>query len=306
MGDGVRGGAVRRGGTPGILAVRGGERGGTLALPPRRQPSRASWLPWCLLPSGLSGVVSGCRAGVPSPPVTAPGQLPLSLGQRRGAGSSGKEGRCGECDVWRCSPAHVGGFTSQATKTQSWGWVRCCCQLSGACSFQNLKIQRSVGRAKDGTTFPLSLKLKSEPGSEMVEDGRAVPERGYSASVWVFSTISGLITLLPDGTIYGINHSFALMLFGYGKTELLGKVGLAWVASLRAPAGGWSISTVRTCACHRPRTSLSAGPTPWLPLGGAGQRAPCLHSFLWTPRRALHDPLGCLEVLPWEREGLSP
>ncbi|XP_045337952.1 PAS domain-containing serine/threonine-protein kinase isoform X2 [Leopardus geoffroyi] len=88
---------------------------------------------------------------------------------------------------------------------------------------QNLKIQRSVGRAKDGTTFPLSLKLKSEPGSEMVEDGRAVPERGYSASVWVFSTISGLITLLPDGTIYGINHSFALMLFGYGKTELLGK-----------------------------------------------------------------------------------
>nr|XP_012422210.1 PREDICTED: PAS domain-containing serine/threonine-protein kinase [Odobenus rosmarus divergens] len=88
---------------------------------------------------------------------------------------------------------------------------------------QNLKIQRSVGRAKDGTTFPLSLKLKSESSSEMVEDNSAVPELGYSASIWVFSTISGLITLLPDGTIYGINHSFALMLFGYGKTELLGK-----------------------------------------------------------------------------------
>uniref|UniRef100_A0A7N5JQ44 PAS domain-containing serine/threonine-protein kinase n=1 Tax=Ailuropoda melanoleuca TaxID=9646 RepID=A0A7N5JQ44_AILME len=88
---------------------------------------------------------------------------------------------------------------------------------------QNLKIQRSVGRARDGTTFPLSLKLKSESSSEMVEDSSAVSEWGYSASVWVFSTISGLITLLPDGTIYGINHSFALMLFGYGKTELLGK-----------------------------------------------------------------------------------
>nr|XP_045723539.1 PAS domain-containing serine/threonine-protein kinase isoform X1 [Mirounga angustirostris] len=88
---------------------------------------------------------------------------------------------------------------------------------------QNLKIQRSVGRAKDGTTFPLSLKLKSESSSEVVEDSSAVPELGYSASIWVFSTISGLITLLPDGTIYGINHSFALMLFGYGKTELLGK-----------------------------------------------------------------------------------
>ncbi|XP_045874798.1 PAS domain-containing serine/threonine-protein kinase isoform X3 [Meles meles] len=88
---------------------------------------------------------------------------------------------------------------------------------------ENLKIQRSVGRAKDGTTFPLSLKLKSQSSSEMVEDSRTVPEWGYSASIWVFSTISGLITLLPDGTIYGINHSFALMLFGYGKTELLGK-----------------------------------------------------------------------------------
>ncbi|XP_029080287.1 PAS domain-containing serine/threonine-protein kinase isoform X2 [Monodon monoceros] len=88
---------------------------------------------------------------------------------------------------------------------------------------KNLRIQRSVGRAKDGTAFPLSLKLNSEPGSEEAADGEAAPDWGYSASIWVFSTISGLITLLPDGTIYGINHSFALMLFGYGKDELLGK-----------------------------------------------------------------------------------
>nr|XP_004667876.2 PAS domain-containing serine/threonine-protein kinase isoform X1 [Jaculus jaculus] len=88
---------------------------------------------------------------------------------------------------------------------------------------KSLKIQRSVGRARDGTTFPLSLKLKSKPSGEAVADGMAVPELGYQASVWVFCTISGLITLLPDGTIYGVNHSFALMLFGYGKTELLGK-----------------------------------------------------------------------------------
>ncbi|KAF6115400.1 PAS domain containing serine/threonine kinase [Phyllostomus discolor] len=87
----------------------------------------------------------------------------------------------------------------------------------------NLKIQRSVGRAKDGTTFPLSLKLKPTGRAEEPGAGPAAPEPGYSASVWVFFTISGLITLLPDGTIYGINHSFALMLFGYGRTELLGK-----------------------------------------------------------------------------------
>ncbi|KAM4836388.1 PAS domain-containing serine/threonine-protein kinase isoform 1-T2 [Thomomys bottae] len=88
---------------------------------------------------------------------------------------------------------------------------------------KSLKIQRSVGRARDGTTFPLSLKLKAKPSSEAASDGEAAQSLGYQASVWVFCTISGLITLLSDGTIYGINHSFALMLFGYGKTELLGK-----------------------------------------------------------------------------------
>lgn len=95
-----------------------------------------------------------------------------------------------------------------------------------------------MGRAKDGTTFPLSLKLKAQPRSQEAADGVAAPGGGYRASVWVFSTISGLITLLPDGTICGINHNFALMLFGYGKAELLGKVrrGAGGGPSLPAPA----------------------------------------------------------------------
>lgn len=88
---------------------------------------------------------------------------------------------------------------------------------------KSLKIQRSVGRARDGTTFPLSLKLKSKANGKAEAESEAASEPGYQASVWVFCTISGLITLLPDGTIYGVNHSFALMLFGYKKTELLGK-----------------------------------------------------------------------------------
>lgn len=111
-----------------------------------------------------------------------------------------------------------------------------CNLFSGASFFQNLKIQRSVGRAKDGTTFPLSLKLKPKPNSKEAEAGQAASEQGYSASIWVFSTISGLITLLSDGTIYGINHSFALMLFGYGRTELLGKVGSPCMAG-HSPVG---------------------------------------------------------------------
>ncbi|XP_027622806.1 PAS domain-containing serine/threonine-protein kinase isoform X2 [Tupaia chinensis] len=87
---------------------------------------------------------------------------------------------------------------------------------------QNLKIQRSVGRARDGTTFPVSLKLSPEPSSK---ETQALPAAagGCLASVWAFCTISGLITLRPDGTIYGVNHSFALTLFGYSRAELLGK-----------------------------------------------------------------------------------
>lgn len=102
---------------------------------------------------------------------------------------------------------------------------------------KNLKIQRSVGRAKDGSTFPLSLKLKPNP------------ERGLMASVWVFCTISGLITLLPDGTIYGINHNFALMLFGYGKSDLLGKVCLHGARSWASwdPAREPSLTLQRLC-----------------------------------------------------------
>lgn len=151
--------------------------------------------------------------------------------------------------------------------------MRCCCQLGGVCFFQNLKIQRSVGRAKDGTTFPLSLKLTSECSSEVVGDGSAAPELGYSASIWVFSTISGLITLLPDGTIYGINHSFALMLFGYGKTELLGKVGwLSWAGC--PPPQGPGPLPVRTCACHRPCTPMSTSLAHWLSRGMLGTILP--------------------------------
>ncbi|XP_028925334.1 PAS domain-containing serine/threonine-protein kinase isoform X2 [Ornithorhynchus anatinus] len=91
---------------------------------------------------------------------------------------------------------------------------------------KNLEVQRTVGRAKEGTTFPLSLKLKPRIPEGEPEETKTEPPSDYcffSASIWVFTTISGLITLLPDGTIYGINNSFALMLFGYERSELIGK-----------------------------------------------------------------------------------
>lgn len=171
--------------------------------------------------------------------------------------------------------------------------------------FQNLKIQRSVGRARDGTTFPLSLKLKSQPNSEEATTSEVAPVRGYWASIWVFCTISGLITLLPDGTIHGINHSFALTLFGYGKTELLGKVGLPWAPGSPFPPRRPLCSAVQACVWHRPRArqALQVVPLPRRDLGSR-EGGPCSQlpsSFLSTPPQQppLEGGRGalCLEAL---------
>uniref|UniRef100_A0A8B9CS53 PAS domain-containing serine/threonine-protein kinase n=1 Tax=Anser brachyrhynchus TaxID=132585 RepID=A0A8B9CS53_9AVES len=81
---------------------------------------------------------------------------------------------------------------------------------------KNLRIQRAVGRSREGNTFPLSLKLQTEKEDSFID-------YHYSATVEVLSTISGLITVQADGTIHCIKDSFALTLFGYEKKELLGK-----------------------------------------------------------------------------------
>ncbi|XP_075013827.1 PAS domain-containing serine/threonine-protein kinase isoform X7 [Calonectris borealis] len=99
---------------------------------------------------------------------------------------------------------------------------------------KNLRIQRAVGQSREGNMFPLSLKLQvslleedqvaeRKDGVPQTEKEGSFPDSHYSATVVVFSTISGLITVQSDGTICGIKDSFALMLFGYEKKELLGK-----------------------------------------------------------------------------------
>uniref|UniRef100_A0A8C9MZC8 PAS domain-containing serine/threonine-protein kinase n=1 Tax=Serinus canaria TaxID=9135 RepID=A0A8C9MZC8_SERCA len=96
---------------------------------------------------------------------------------------------------------------------------------------KNLRIQRAAGRCREGTLFPLSLKLEvthleeqqAVQKDEIPQAEDSLPGYQYSATVVVFSTISGLITVQSDGIICGITDSFALMLFGYEKKDLLGK-----------------------------------------------------------------------------------
>ena len=47
----------------------------------------------------------------------------------------------------------------------------------------------------------------------------------YMGKIWVFSNISGLISVFPNGSIHSCNDNFSRMFFGYSDSELLGKVG---------------------------------------------------------------------------------
>ncbi|XP_039717016.1 PAS domain-containing serine/threonine-protein kinase isoform X2 [Pteropus medius] len=172
-----------------------------------------------------------------------------------------------------------------------------------------LKIQRAVGRAKDGATFPLSIKLKSRPSGEEAEGGPGAPQQGYWASVWAFSTVSGLVTLLPDGTIYGINHSFALTLFGYGKSELLGKnitflipgfyhhMDLAYDCSLLPPD---------LARCLDLGSQSGPGELPGDPQQGQGPGANVLAGDHTRPRDDTLKPLGSQEAVAESQAQADP
>ncbi|NXP53714.1 PASK kinase, partial [Heliornis fulica] len=98
---------------------------------------------------------------------------------------------------------------------------------------KSLRIQQAVGRSREGNVFPLSLKLQvileetrvavQKDSVPQTEDDSSFTGCHYCATVVIFSTISGLLTVQSNGTICGITDSFALTLFGYEKQELLGK-----------------------------------------------------------------------------------
>jgi PAS domain-containing serine/threonine kinase len=80
--------------------------------------------------------------------------------------------------------------------------------------WQQIKKQQATGRTKDGPAFPLSISIKENENQAST----------YIGVVWVFSNISGLVSVLPNGAIYSCNKNFTLMLFGYSDDELVGKV----------------------------------------------------------------------------------
>ncbi|KAG8195703.1 hypothetical protein JTE90_002966 [Oedothorax gibbosus] len=86
-----------------------------------------------------------------------------------------------------------------------------------------------TARTIDGFVFPLSIQIKrcaltDDSLNKDLKQGDSIETKAiYEGTVWVFSNISGLITLLPDGTIHSCNTNFSLLLFGFTQQELVGK-----------------------------------------------------------------------------------
>ncbi|XP_068136731.1 LOW QUALITY PROTEIN: PAS domain-containing serine/threonine-protein kinase [Hyperolius riggenbachi] len=82
---------------------------------------------------------------------------------------------------------------------------------------ESIQHQWVVGVSRDGVTFPLGLTIIED----LTEDVSSVEE--YYASITALSSTSGLITLLPDGSIKSLNGTFSRFLLGYDRSQLLGK-----------------------------------------------------------------------------------
>ncbi|XP_064480754.1 PAS domain-containing serine/threonine-protein kinase-like isoform X2 [Ornithodoros turicata] len=93
---------------------------------------------------------------------------------------------------------------------------------------KTVRKQQATGRTRDGGSFPLSILI--EPLSDAPITPSEAPSapcsetpRLYRGTVWVFANISGMITILPDGTVHSCNSNFSLMMFGYTQSQLQGK-----------------------------------------------------------------------------------
>ncbi|KAI6652092.1 hypothetical protein LOD99_4637 [Oopsacas minuta] len=78
-----------------------------------------------------------------------------------------------------------------------------------------------TGKTKSGTFFPLILDLMV--AREFLDQGASVLlslNALFPIAITVFRSVSGLVSLKENGTIYGCNHNFSSFIFGYGDVEL--------------------------------------------------------------------------------------
>ncbi|KAK3926668.1 PAS domain-containing serine/threonine-protein kinase [Frankliniella fusca] len=86
---------------------------------------------------------------------------------------------------------------------------------------KEVRKQKATGHTKYGSCFPLCLRLSEELDEGSGDSSVAVIT--YSITLWVFSNMSGLLVLTPDGNVEQCNHHFTHIMFGYTQAQLSGK-----------------------------------------------------------------------------------
>jgi PAS domain containing serine/threonine kinase len=77
---------------------------------------------------------------------------------------------------------------------------------------KHIRKQRATGRTQDGVSFPLCLMISAE------EDNNS-----YLITIWVYSTMCGLVVIDENSIVESCNHHFSTLMFGYAQSRILGQ-----------------------------------------------------------------------------------
>ncbi|XP_046651187.1 PAS domain-containing serine/threonine-protein kinase-like [Daphnia pulicaria] len=89
---------------------------------------------------------------------------------------------------------------------------------------QEKKIQKTTGSNESKQSFPLTLRLDHYEGDSVTslsETTSLLPS--YSATIWVFTNLSGMLLVTTEGLIIDCNSIFAQLALGYSREQLIGK-----------------------------------------------------------------------------------
>lgn len=112
-------------------------------------------------------------------------------------------------------------------------WTKCVCTVVNIIqrislsllNSQEKKIQKTTGSNESKQSFPLTLRLDHYEGDSVAslsETTSLLP--CYSATIWVFTNMSGMLLITKQGCIIDCNSIFAQLALGYTREELVGKV----------------------------------------------------------------------------------
>ena len=94
-----------------------------------------------------------------------------------------------------------------------------------------MRKQRVTSRTKDLVPFPSTIKVRlHDPDFHQLyiertpEYKRQLSKFHYKGFLWVFSNVSGLLTVDNSGKVTSCNDNFLRIFLGYFETELIGKV----------------------------------------------------------------------------------